>query len=71
MTRHAPAESIARTCCSLRRATQKFPQNWIWWATLMPCMVWHGRMAQWMLMKFGFRLGLFRRVSTAVADFSE
>ena len=32
---------------------------------------WHGRVAQFMLMKFGFRLGLFTRVSTAVADFSE
>ena len=37
----------------------------------MPCMFWHGRVAQYMLMKFGFRLGLFTRVSTAVADFSE
>ena len=38
----------------------------------MPCMFWHGRVAQFMLMKFGFRirLGLFTRVSTAVADFS-
>tara|TARA_B110001452_G_C15152581_1_gene401120 strand:+ start:893 stop:997 length:105 start_codon:yes stop_codon:yes gene_type:complete len=34
-------------------------------------MFWHGRVAQFMLMKFGFRLGLFTRVSTAVADFSE
>ena len=37
-------------------ATQLFPENWIWWATLMPCMFFQGRLAQFMRMKFGFRL---------------
>ena len=41
--------------------TQAFPENWIWWATVMPCFFVQGRLAQFMLMQFG--LGLCSRSS--------
>ena len=39
--------------------TQAFPENWVWWATVMPCFFVQGRLAQFMLMQFG--LGLCSR----------
>ena len=39
--------------------TQAFPENWVWWATAMPCFFVQGRLAQFMLMQFG--LGLCSR----------
>ena len=32
--------------------TQETPENWIWWATMMPCTVFMGRMAEFMLTRF-------------------
>ena len=32
--------------------TQQTPENWLWWATMMPCGVFMGRMAEFMLARF-------------------
>lgn len=37
-------------------ATQRLPENWAWWATIMPCWLWMGRASEAVLAHFGFRL---------------
>ena len=48
--------------------TQAFPENWVWWATVMPCFFVQGRLAQFMLMQFGLGLcsrSRWRRIAAA------
>lgn len=42
-------------------ATQRLPENWVWWATLMPCWQWMARSSEAVLAHFGFRLRRRRR----------
>lgn len=37
-------------------ATQRLPENWVWWATIMPCWLFMGRAAEFVLAHYGFRL---------------
>ena len=41
--------------------TQTFPENWVWWATILPCMLFMGRMAQFLLISVGFAVDPHRQ----------
>ena len=49
-------------------ATQLLPRNWIWWCTVMPCMVFQGRVAEFCLWRFGYVLAPGGRRVTATTE---
>ena len=36
--------------------TQRLPENWAWWATVMPTWLWLGRLSEFLLERFSWRL---------------